>query len=227
MDATTPGSIVKVDNRPYRKIAQDNWGLTDDQMKGMHVHHRIPVSKGGTNDPSNLFVCSPSFHAWVWHGGTFAIISDASKVAQLGGLAGGRLGGLRTKERKTGIFKPGSQSVAGKIGGPRGAATCKEHGLGIFALTREERSANSTLQWQREGFREMMKETSARLGRQCFEESKGIFAPENLGKGAATTNSAKWMDPDHPELGAHHFNKLARLQRELGYPHGKSNRVKA
>lgn len=62
-------SIVLVDKRPYRKIAQDNWGLTDEQMKGMHVHHRIPISKGGTNDPSNLYVCSPSFHRWGWHTG--------------------------------------------------------------------------------------------------------------------------------------------------------------
>jgi hypothetical protein len=38
-------------------------------MRGMHVHHRIHRSKGGTNDPSNLFVCSPSFHQWVWHDG--------------------------------------------------------------------------------------------------------------------------------------------------------------
>jgi ribosomal protein L37AE/L43A len=60
-------SIVCVDKRPYRKIAQENWGLSKQQMKGMHVHHRIPLSQGGTNDPSNLYVCSPWFHAWVWH----------------------------------------------------------------------------------------------------------------------------------------------------------------
>jgi hypothetical protein len=71
MDAKKDGSIVWVDPRPYRKIAQENWGLSDEQMKGMHVHHRIPVSEGGTNDPSNLYVCSPSFHAWVWHGCSF------------------------------------------------------------------------------------------------------------------------------------------------------------
>lgn len=64
-------SIVKVDPRNYRLIAKENWGLTDDQMSGMHVHHRIPVSEGGTNDPTNLYVCSPSFHAWVWHGGRY------------------------------------------------------------------------------------------------------------------------------------------------------------
>jgi len=62
-------SIVLVDKRHYRKIAQDNWGLTDEQMKGMHVHHRILRSKGGTNDASNLYVCSPWFHQHVWHEG--------------------------------------------------------------------------------------------------------------------------------------------------------------
>ena len=60
-------AIVKVDSRQYRKIAQENWGLTDAQMKGMHVHHRIPQSQGGTNDPSNLYVCCSWFHAHVWH----------------------------------------------------------------------------------------------------------------------------------------------------------------
>lgn len=62
-------SLVVVDKRRHRKIAQSNWGLSDAQMNGMHVHHRIPVSEGGTNDPSNLYVCSPSFHRWVWHNG--------------------------------------------------------------------------------------------------------------------------------------------------------------
>ena len=61
------GAIVKVDKRHYRRIAQENWGLTNKQMVGMHVHHRTPRSQGGTNDPSNLYVCSPYFHAYVWH----------------------------------------------------------------------------------------------------------------------------------------------------------------
>ena len=75
-------SIVQVDKRHYRKIAQQNWGLTSEQMKGMHVHHRIPISKGGTNDPSNLYVCSPFFHRWVWHNGEKWI-----EWANKGGLA--------------------------------------------------------------------------------------------------------------------------------------------
>ena len=81
--------LVLVDNRPYRKIAQDNWGLSDEQMKGMHVHHRIPVSRGGTNDPSNLYVCSPFFHKNVWHNGE-EWIDWASAAGKLGGAVSGK-----------------------------------------------------------------------------------------------------------------------------------------
>jgi hypothetical protein len=62
-------SIVKVDKRHYRVIAREHWGLTPEQMKGMHVHHRVWQSAGGSNDPSNLFVCSSWFHLNVWHRG--------------------------------------------------------------------------------------------------------------------------------------------------------------
>jgi len=81
-------SIVRTDSRSHRIIAKENWGLTNDQMRGMHVHHRIPRSCGGTNDPSNLYVCSPSFHAYVWHGQD-AFLSFV-KVAQKGGRKGAR-----------------------------------------------------------------------------------------------------------------------------------------
>lgn len=60
-------SIVRVDTRHHRVIARENWGLTKDQMKGKHVHHRIKRCDGGTNDPSNLYVCSEWFHDNVWH----------------------------------------------------------------------------------------------------------------------------------------------------------------
>jgi hypothetical protein len=62
-------SIVLVDKRHYRKIVQENWGLSNEQMKGKHVHHRIHQSKGGTNDPTNLYVCSSWFHQHCWHDG--------------------------------------------------------------------------------------------------------------------------------------------------------------
>lgn len=87
-------AIVKVDWRNYRRIAQENWGLTNKQMKGMHVHHRVPRSLGGTNDPSNLYVCSPWFHEVIWHGKEGGFIG----LAQQGGIKGGKVQGPRNRE---------------------------------------------------------------------------------------------------------------------------------
>ncbi len=61
-------SIVLSPNQSnYRKVAQRNWGLTDEQMKNKHVHHYPPVSQGGRNIPEHLYVCSPSMHTHGWH----------------------------------------------------------------------------------------------------------------------------------------------------------------
>jgi hypothetical protein len=45
-------------------------------------------------------------------------------------------------------------------------------------------------------------------------------------KGAKTTNSQKWSDPDHPELGKHNPGNLVRMQKSRGYPNGPENREK-
>jgi len=78
----TSTAIVKLEKRPHRVVAQRNWGLSDEQMIGMEVHHRVPVSEGGTNDPSNLFVCSPSMHRWGWHNGE-AFIGWGAKACKV------------------------------------------------------------------------------------------------------------------------------------------------
>ena len=103
-------NLVLVDKRHHRKIAQDNWALTNKQMKGMHVHHRIPVSKGGTNDPSNLYVCSPWFHAHVWHNRLF--------FAEFAGLS--FLGKRHTNETKLQMSKS-----------HLGVSNTREHNLNI------------------------------------------------------------------------------------------------
>jgi hypothetical protein len=244
-------SIVKVDKRHHRKIAQENWGLTDDQMRGMHVHHRVARCDGGTNDASNLYVCSPYVHRWCWHNGeewiewankggekggrigglkggaTNAQSGHCKRIARLGGLKGGPIGGRTTKSKGVGIFAPDyDHRSAGKLGGSASAKIQRERKIGLFGLTRDQRSENTKKQWKNPQHRDSMREVSKRVGQKVFEERKGVFAPENLGKGAKVTNSTLWVDPDHPELGAHHFNKLSRLQREQGLPYGKGNRVK-
>ena len=99
-------SIVRVDTRSYRVIARENWGLTKEQMKGKHVHHRIPVSGGGTNDPTNLYVCSPSFHRWVWHDGQ-EFIEWASE--------GGKIGATKLNKEKDSL----GRSLNGVAGADR------------------------------------------------------------------------------------------------------------
>lgn len=42
--------------------------------------------------------------------------------------------------------------------------------------------------------------------------------------GVEALRKMKWEDPDHPELGQHHYNRLIKLQRQHGYPHEKENR---
>ena len=91
------GAIVKVDKRHYRRIAQENWGLTTKQMVGMHVHHRTPRPQGGTNDASNLYVCSPYFHAYVWHSESY--FTECSRTG----------GGANTLKQQEGRVRRGKE----------------------------------------------------------------------------------------------------------------------
>jgi hypothetical protein len=96
----TGSTLVVTPKGKYRKIAQQNWGLTDEQMIGMHVHHRIPRSQGGTDDPSNLYVCSPWFHSYVWHGNDahYPLVRWCSDNGQKGGLV--KTGPMPDHQRK-------------------------------------------------------------------------------------------------------------------------------
>jgi len=131
-------AIVLLPKGSYRAIAQKNWGLTDDQMKGMHVHHRIPRSKGGTDAPENLYVCSPSFHANVWHDGRYRQIIVANTAAVSGGLTSNAL----HKQRGTWNYDPEfhkrvaairhtvfRESEIQRVLGKRGAEKCRELGV--------------------------------------------------------------------------------------------------
>jgi hypothetical protein len=119
-------ALVKIDKRSYRQIAKENWGLTDEQMKGMHVHHRLPRSKGGTNDPSNLYVCSAWFHKHIWHSGE-EWIDWAEK--------GGRKGAQVTRQKwLNGEFKTGFElsTVSQQAErGRKGGATNRDRKLGV------------------------------------------------------------------------------------------------
>ena len=84
--------VLSRERRDYRKVAQENLGLTDVQMQGMHVHHHPPVSEGGRNVPEHLYVCSPSMHAYGWHSGGY-FIEKATEAGRQYGHKGGVIGG--------------------------------------------------------------------------------------------------------------------------------------
>lgn len=46
----------------YRKVAQQNYGLTDEQMKDIDVHHNPPRCEGGRNISEHLYVYHPATH---------------------------------------------------------------------------------------------------------------------------------------------------------------------
>ena len=110
-------SIVRVDTRHYRIIARENWGLTEEQMKGKHVHHRIKKSDGGTNDPTNLYVCSEWFHDNIWHandnGFAGVALMGSKKAHQERDIDGKSLLGKRNAERLHSLRDENGKSLIG------------------------------------------------------------------------------------------------------------------
>jgi hypothetical protein len=57
--------VLSTDKYNYRKVAQEHYGLTDEQMKDIDIHHNPPRCEGGRNIPEHLYVYSPELHAAV------------------------------------------------------------------------------------------------------------------------------------------------------------------
>ena len=195
-------SIVLVDKRRYRTIARENWGLTNKQMKGMHVHHRIKRCDGGTNDPSNLYVCSEWFHDNVWHEGEGGFTGCASKGGKKGGEKGGVTQGKRNVDNKTGFLKPGGRTFEScSKGGIEGGRRNVERGKFDSNSPNCIRTPEAT---RRGGLR----------GGATNRDSGHMRRVQAM----------RWEDPDHPELGRLPAGPLVRAQRSKGYPSGKENR---
>jgi hypothetical protein len=219
-------------------------------MKGMHVHHRIPRSKGGTNDPSNLYVCSPSFHKNCWHAEDS--YNSLIPYAELGGIA--------ARDNKLGIhgLSEEERQAYGKMGGEAGGwKKSQERNIGIFGDRTEWRdvyvkSGQRVMKELIERNPNHQKEAGLRGEAKIQEMGVGIHAPgnaakggrvggkvavesgqlasartpESVRKGAIAAGNTLFADPDHPELGHHNAGVLARKQKKLGYPSEKANRVK-
>jgi len=201
-------SIVKVDKRPYRQIAQENWGLTNNQMEGMHVHHRIPLSMGGTNDAANLFVCSPSFHFHCWHGANARLnmIEQASINGSKGGQHHVKTGHIKALGKRTGAkaMAEGGWLWKNRVeNGKRGGNRCKELGVGFHAC---DHSAKAKKLWaEGKGLAALtpeQKSANARKGGAVggatnAKNKTGVCSipPEEHSKRMARTNSQRWKCP--------------------------------
>jgi len=54
--------VLSTDKYNYRKVAQAHYGLTDEQMKDIDIHHNPPICEGGRNIPEHLYVYHPATH---------------------------------------------------------------------------------------------------------------------------------------------------------------------
>ena len=91
----------------HRKLAQEWFGLTDEQMIGMDVHHNPPRHQGGRNIPEHLFVYHETLHSAV-HGGDFTkwARKGAFSVKNRNSGPGGKVSGAKTRDEKVGIHDP-------------------------------------------------------------------------------------------------------------------------
>ena len=120
-------------------------------------------------------------------------------------------GGIKARDSKLGIHKATQEELSewGKKGGNNSLSgvLSYKNSTGVFGITAEEKI-----------------KAIKKGGQTTLERGVGVFAPENKGKGAKTTNSTFWEDPEHPELGILQAGPLASRQKKLGLPHGPENR---
>jgi hypothetical protein len=157
--------------------------------------------------------------------------------------AAGTLGGTSSYLKGVGLFDEAKKEERRKLG------------IGEFSEeTREIRSQNAKaiagyLMENKLGvFSPKEIERTRERGREYADKKVGLFAEENLGKGARVCKekkigifalsdeqrsqngskamAMKYADPEHPELGTHPAPVLVRMQKKRGYPHGPENRVR-
>jgi hypothetical protein len=131
---TSVSIVLSREESNYRKLAQVHYGLTDEEMKGRHVHHNPPRHSGGRNVPEHLYVYSPEVHDEVHGGGGFTL--SCAEGGKRGGKIGGKIGGKSKNKNKEACRKGGLKG--GKTTGSRAQA----EGIGFFGLPEEVKTEN-------------------------------------------------------------------------------------
>jgi hypothetical protein len=252
--------VLSVERRNYRKVAQEWYGLTDEQMEGMDVHHNPPVSQGGRNIPEHLFVYHPTLHTavhefefimWSRVGGREAHREKAEDGKSLHGIRSAKRlnsdkdelgrskaavkGAQKANEKKDdkgrslNALKGGYKSTSKKDHLGRSVSSVKGAEKANAQKDDKGRSVNAV---KGAAKAHSVKDSSGRSAIVVKMNEKTHKVKDELGRSvhavetARRTNSQKWMDPDHPELGIKTPGPLVTMQKARGYPHGPENRVR-
>jgi hypothetical protein len=196
-------------------------------MTTKHKHRIIPGHRGGKYEDGNVVELTITQHA-MWH---FAEWQFHGKIEDMVAWKG--LAGMITKEEAIQLIQQETCRKVGKMNkGKKGT------NIGRFGTEKKVAFWNANPELKQERTRRMLagRTDLGAGGRKIKMEQRGIFDSNVVTfetcsaggkKGSSTTNSQLWEDPLHPELGAHHFATLQRLQRANNFPCSKENRRKA
>ena len=163
--------------------------------------------------------------------------------ARVGSVKAGKLAGERSRTNKTNICDPLNQE--------KGRVTQRENKIGFHGAEFQQSERMKDIR-KKNGKKsgdlaassgqlaaarakidpEKRRETCRQTALKIAAEGRGLGAiPYEVRAARSSINgkavcASKWIDPDHPELGEHNPGNLAKLQKRLGLPHGKENRIK-
>jgi len=222
--------VLSSEVKNYRKLAQLWYGLTDEQMVGLDVHHNPPRSLGGRNIPEHLFVYHCTLHSAI-HG------NDFTRWAREGGKIGNKVANeiihshkdefgrskhaLKMAEKSHAKRDEFGRSVQGVINGERINAEKNEFGKSVNAVKAGTKGGPVSAKKLHEEKDELGRSKHGVKSAKKLHKEKDEF-----GRSLATmrVNAQRWEDPNHPELGQTTAGALAMKQKFLGFPHGKENR---
>ena len=149
------------------------------------------------------------------------------ELARIGAKRAGKKSGQKHKEDKTAVCDPLNQE--------KGRQTAKERKSGFFdaefqqsEMMKEIRNQNGVKSGTIAASNGQLAAARAKINpekrRETCRQTALKLAAEGRGLGAIA--ASKWIDPDHPELGELNPGYLVRLQKKLGLPHGKENRIR-
>jgi hypothetical protein len=139
------------------------------------------------------------------------------------GLIGGKVRAIELNKEKDTEGKSMNAVKGGQIAARAQHALKDEHGKSVYG---KELSKKAHAKKDNLGRSVTAVKAVTRVHVVKDDQGRSVNAVAAGKRGAAATNSQKWVDPNHPELGEHSAGTLSSMQRKRGYPHGKENRVR-